>query len=123
MPGGVGATGFCFGGGRTWRVALDDANILTSVPYYGAPIPPLERIPDLKGPVFAIYGALDERLDAGVPALEDALQSAGKTYKIRIYDNAPHAFFNDSSRSYAPAAATEAWADTLAWFRQYLPTA
>lgn len=123
VPSGAGATGFCFGGSRIWRLAVEDPNVAAAVPYYGS-APPLDKIPQMRAAVLGIYGGLDERVNATIPPLEDALRSAGKTYRIKIFEGAAHAFFNDAdNRPYHPAAAREAWADTLAWFRQYLPMA
>jgi carboxymethylenebutenolidase len=49
------------------------------------------------------------------------LQTAGVPHDFHIYEGANHAFFNDTGDRYNAAAATDAWARTLAWFRQYLP--
>jgi carboxymethylenebutenolidase len=121
LPGGVGATGYCFGGGICWRVAVDDQNVAAAAPHYGS-APPLEKVPQLRAAVLGIYGERDERINAGIPALEDALQQTGKTYKIKIYPGAGHAFFNDTGSGHHPEAAADAWAETLAWFRAYLPS-
>jgi len=124
-PGGIGATGFCFGGARIWRLAVEDQNVAAAVPYYGS-APPLDKVPQMRAAVFGVYAGLDERVNSTIPPLEDALRSAGKTYRIKIYEGAQHAFFDDAPsdrRPYHPTAAAEAWADTLAWFRTYLPVA
>ena len=41
-------------------------------------------------------------------------------HDVKIYDEAGHAFFDDTRSSYVPSAAADAWARTLAWFKQYL---
>ena len=38
----------------------------------------------------------------------------------RFYNLVKIGFFDDTRDSYVPSAATDAWARTLAWFRQYL---
>src|SRR2546430_526705 len=40
----IGAVGFCFGGGMTWRLATSNPNLRAAVPFYG-PNPPLEDLP------------------------------------------------------------------------------
>ncbi len=41
-------------------------------------------------------------------------------HDVKIYDEAGHAFFDDTRASYVPSAAADAWARTLAWFHKYL---
>jgi carboxymethylenebutenolidase len=123
LPGGVGLNGFCLGGGIAWSTAVQDNNVAAFVPYYGAPVPPAEKIPEMRAAVLALYGALDQRVNASIPQMEDALKASGKTYRMKIYEGAGHAFFNDSRNRYHQPSAEDAWAETLAWFRQYLPTA
>ena len=48
------------------------------------------------------------------------MRAAGKTFEFVIYPGAPHGFFDDSSRSYTPEAARDAWTRTLDWFGRYL---
>jgi carboxymethylenebutenolidase len=121
LPGGVGVTGYCFGGGMCWRIAVEDQNVAAAAPYYGS-APPLEKVPQMRAAVLGIYAELDERINAGIPTLEEALRHAGKTYKMKIYPGADHAFFNDMGARYHTEAAADAWAETLAWLRAYLPS-
>jgi dienelactone hydrolase len=57
---------------------------------------------------------------AGLPAFAAALQSVGVDHALRIYADAPHAFFNDTRPSYRPEPARDAWARTLAFFAEVL---
>ena len=116
----VGMTGFCFGGGITWRCATQMPELKAAVPYYG-PNPPLEDIPNVKAAVLAMYGGNDARINAGIPAVEDAMKKANKTFEKMIYDGANHAFNNDTNPgSYNANAAKDAWAKMLAWFDKYV---
>jgi carboxymethylenebutenolidase len=115
----VGAMGFCFGGGMTWRLATANAALRAAVPYYG-PNPPLEDVAKIKAAVLAIYGARDTFINPGIPAVRQAMERAGVTHEIIIYPNADHAFFNDTGPRYNAAAAQQAWQRTLAWFERYL---
>lgn len=114
---GVGAIGFCFGGGLAWRLATELPELRAVVAFYG-PAPDLAKVPDIKAAVLGIYGANDARIDAGVPALEAALKAAGTRYAIKMYAGAGHAFNNDTGQNYVKPAA--AWAEALAWFDKYL---
>lgn len=115
----VGMVGFCFGGGVTWQVATHMPELKAAVPFYGPP-PPVEDVPNINAPVLAIYGGLDQRINAGIPAIEAAMQQNNKVYEKVIYPNADHAFHNDTGSRYNPEAARDAWARTLEWFARYL---
>jgi carboxymethylenebutenolidase len=115
----AGMVGFCFGGGVTWRCAQGIAELLAAVPYYG-PNPPIEDVPKINAAVLGIYGALDTRIDAGIPEIEEAMKKAGKTFDKVVYPNANHAFNNDTGGSYNAQAASDAWSKTLAWLAKYL---
>ncbi len=118
----IGVVGFCFGGGMTWRLATQNADLRAAVPYYG-PNPPIADVAKIKAAVLAIYGAEDERVNAGIPAMRESLQKAGVVHEIVIYPNANHAFFNDTGPRYVDEAAKDAWKRTLAWFERYLKRA
>jgi len=115
----VGMTGFCFGGGVTWRVATQMPELLAAVPFYGPP-PPVEDVPDIQAAVLAIYGELDSRINSGIPTIEQAMTENNKIYEKIIYQGADHAFHNDTGSRYNLEAAKDAWEKTLAWFEQYV---
>lgn len=115
----VGMVGFCFGGGVTWRVATQMAELLAAVPFYG-PHPPVEDVPKIQAAVLAIYGELDQRINQGIPAIEEAMQKNGKIYEKVIYPGADHAFHNDTGSRYHPEAAWDAWKRTLDWFDRFV---
>lgn len=118
----VGMTGFCFGGGVTWRVATQMPELLAAVPFYG-PHPPVEDVPNIQAAVLAIYGELDSRINSGIPAIEQTMQENNKIYEKMTYPNADHAFHNDTGSRYNAEAAKDAWERTLAWFEQYVRNA
>ena len=116
----IGIIGFCFGGAVTWRVAVASADVSAAVPFYGSN-PPLEGVPGIKAAVFAVYGELDERVNAGIDDMEAALTAAGTTHERKVYAGAPHAFHNHTNADrHNAAAAKDAWADALAWFDKHL---
>lgn len=115
----IGMTGFCFGGGITWRVAAKTPDLKAAVPFYG-PHPVAADLAGITAPILAMYGANDTRINAGIEATEAALKAAGKTYEKTIYPGAGHAFFNDTGQNYNADAAKDAWVKMLAWFDKYL---
>jgi len=115
----LGAMGYCFGGGMTWRLATANTAVRAAAPYYGAS-PPLADVAKIKAAVLAIYAGQDERINAGIPAIREAMQRAGVTHEIVIFPGAEHAFFNDSGARYHAASARAAWDRTVAWLEKYL---
>ena len=115
----VGMTGFCFGGGVTWLVATQMPELLAAVPFYG-PHPPVEDVPNIQAAVLAIYAGNDQRINQGIPPIEEAMLANGKIYEKVIYPNTDHAFHNDTGPRYNAEAAQDAWSRTLAWFKQYV---
>jgi carboxymethylenebutenolidase len=114
-----GMVGFCYGGGITWMAATRLPALRAAVPFYG-PIPPLADVPNIQAAVLGIYGALDQRINAGIPDIEQAMKANNKVFEKIIYPNASHAFHNDTGPNYNAEAAADAWAKTLAWFDKYL---
>jgi carboxymethylenebutenolidase len=117
----VGMVGFCFGGGVTWRVATHMPELRAAVPFYG-PHPPVEDVPKIQAAVLAIYGGLDQRINQGIPVIEEAMRNYNKIYEKVIYEGADHAFHNDTGPRYNAVAARDAWRRTLDWFAKYLVT-
>lgn len=115
----VGAMGFCFGGGMTWRLATQNADLRAAVPFYG-PNPPLEDVAKIHAAVLAFYGSLDTFVNPGIAAMRSALDKAKVLYEMHVYEGANHAFFNDTGDRYNAAAAKDAWGRTLAWFGRWL---
>jgi carboxymethylenebutenolidase len=115
----VGMTGFCFGGGVTWRVAIGLPELRAAVPFYGPP-PAVDELPSIKAAVLAIYAERDARITATAAAIETMMKQNGQIFEKMIYPNTDHAFFNDTGTRYNAEAATDAWAKTLAWFDRYL---
>ncbi len=115
----VGCTGFCWGGGTTNQVAVNSPDLAAAVPFYGAQPAPGD-VPKIKAAVLAHYGGEDQRINAGIPAFEEALKKAGIEYKIFIYEGAGHAFFNDTGSRYHKEAAALAWQRTIAFFKEKL---
>ena len=109
--------GFCWGGGMANKLAVADPKLLAAVAYYGAQAK-AEDVPKIKATVMLHYGALDERINAGIPAYEAALKENKKDYQLFIYDGVNHAFNNDTSPTrYNEAAAKLAWERTIDLFK------
>jgi carboxymethylenebutenolidase len=116
----IGMTGYCFGGGVTWNLAIKDPTLRAAAPYYGVPAF-RDAVGSVRAAVLAVYAENDANVDASIEGNREQLVAAGRTFRINIYPGAVHGFFNDTRpMTYLESAATAAWRDTLAWFNTYL---
>jgi len=116
----VGITGYCMGGQYALMAACSVVGIAACVSWYGMlryaehderkPLSPLELAPRLACPYLGLFGAEDALIpDADVEELRAVLERAGKTFAIKSYPGAGHAFFNDTRPdAYRPDAAADA---------------
>ena len=118
----VGCTGFCWGGSMTNQVAVNAPDLVAAVPYYGGQ-PAAADVPKIKAAMLLHYAGNDERINAGIPAYEEALKKAGIEYTIYMYEGAGHGFNNDTGgERYNKPAADLAWQRTIAFFKAKLGT-
>jgi carboxymethylenebutenolidase len=116
----VGCVGFCWGGGMANKLAVNDAKLQAAVAYYGAQANAAD-VPKIKASIMLHYAGLDERINAGIQAYEQALKDNKINYKIYIYDGVNHAFNNNTSPTrYNEAAAKLAWSRTIDLFKHKL---
>ena len=115
----VGAVGFCYGGGVVNRLAVRLPDLGAGVPFYGS-APPSEEVSKIRAPLMIQYAGLDERVNAGWPDYQRALDENGKAYTMHMYDGVNHGFHNDTTPRYDEAAARLAQDRTIAFFNQHL---
>ncbi|MEQ8742051.1 YghX family hydrolase [Parasphingorhabdus sp.] len=115
----VGAVGFCYGGGVCNALAVAYPDLAASVPYYGRQ-PEAAEVPAIKAPLMIQLAGLDERINAGWPAYEAALEEHQKAYSVHFYPEVNHGFHNDTTPRYDEEAAKLSWQRTLAFFDTHL---
>ena len=115
----VACMGFCWGGAATNQVAVNAPDLTAAIPFYGSQ-PAAEDVPKIKAAMLIHYAGDDERINAGIPAFEEALKKAGVAYTIHMYPGAGHAFMNDTGQRYNKEAAELAWQRTVAFLKDKL---
>jgi carboxymethylenebutenolidase len=132
----VGVIGFCGGGAIALRQTVDNASTFqAAVVFYGKirystdgnnDRGRITRInigyaDELGVPLMGNYGARDTSIPADdVRVLDQRLAELRKPHDIKLYDEAGHAFFDDTRASYVASAASDAWTRTLGWCRERL---
>ncbi len=116
----VAAMGFCWGGGIVNLVATSAPKLKAGISYYG-PQPPADRVANIKAAMLLHYAGLDQRIDAGIPAYQAALDAAKIRYELYTYEGVDHAFNNDTNAArYNKGAADIAWSRSMAFLKKEL---
>jgi carboxymethylenebutenolidase len=115
----IGTIGFCWGGGQSFRYATNNPKLRAAVVAYG-PAPDTAAIKRIKAPVLGIYGENDERINANLPEVTAAMQSAGKTYMSEVYPGTGHGFLKPGRQGYDTPEREKAWGRILEFFRARL---
>jgi carboxymethylenebutenolidase len=89
----VGAVGFCFGGGMALRLAVE---LPGAVAFYGRH-PDVADAARIRAPLLIYHAELDERINAGWPSFEKALQANDVDYREYTYPAVNHGFHNDTT--------------------------
>ncbi|MDZ4738835.1 MAG: dienelactone hydrolase family protein [Alphaproteobacteria bacterium] len=126
----IAVTGFCWGGRVTWLYTAHNPGVKAGVAWYGQMVRregntqakhPVEVAPGFKGRMLGLYGELDKGIASSqIDAMRAALAAAGDIKsEIVVYPGADHGFLADYRPSYNEAAAKDAWARALAWFKSH----
>ncbi len=115
-----GCVGFCWGGAMSNNLAVNVPSLKAAVPFYGRQ-PAVEDVSKIKAAIQLHYGAMDEGVNKGIAAYEEALKNNKVNYELYIYEGAQHAFHNDTAPTrYNEAAAKLAWQRTIEFFGKHL---
>jgi carboxymethylenebutenolidase len=132
------SVGFCFGGGESFRLAIDEPGLNAAIVYYGTsptdvppaqppqtppPFLPSERLANINAAVLGLYGGIAQDLNIGrtvAPTLE-RMRVLKKVYEPHIFDGAAHGFLRAQTGNGGAnmTASEQAWPMTLAWIRKY----
>jgi carboxymethylenebutenolidase len=84
-------TGYCWGGGQSFRFATNRKDLKAAFVFYGPP-PDKDAMKNITAPVYGFYGGNDNRIDSTIPQAKQDMAAAGKTYDPVIYEGAGHGF-------------------------------
>ena len=107
----IGSVGWCMGGGYSLQLAVHEPRLAASVVNYGSMPTDPAAIAAIHAPILGIFGADDPGITPdAVHKFENAMESAGKSIDVKIYDGAGHQFENPNvTAAYRPEAARDAW--------------
>lgn len=117
----IGSIGWCFGGGQSLDLALNNKDMDATVIYYGKLVTDQDTLSKIDWPVLGIFGELDQGIPVEqVQAFEESLNQLEIPNEIHIYPGVDHAFANPTGERYAPEESDDAWNKTLAFLNEYL---
>jgi len=117
----IGSMGFCMGGGLSLLLACHNRELAAAVVFYGRNPSPIDLVKNIQCPILGNYAGADRGIsESDINLLKQTLTKYGKVFDVKVYPEAPHAFFNDTRESYRPEAAKDAWERTLQFFRKIL---
>ena len=121
VNGKIGVVGYCWGGGQSLNFATQCKDLNAAVVYYGRNPDPLDLVKNIPCSLLGNYGEDDPNIIPGVEPLKEALKKSGKTFDIKVYPGAKHAFNNNTNADrYHPEAAKDAWARTRDFYKKQL---
>jgi carboxymethylenebutenolidase len=113
-------TGYCWGGGQSFRYATNNPNIRAAVVFYGPAPASADGTPDkaalakITAPVYGFYAGNDARINATLPKTTEAMTELKKKYEPVTYEGAGHGFMRAGEAPDAneanKKARDEAWA-------------
>jgi carboxymethylenebutenolidase len=117
----IGTIGWCFGGGQSMQAALTAGKQAAAcVIYYGMPEENMDRLKGLNCDVLDVFATQDQWINKDVTAKFEAnMKAAGKNLTVKPYD-ADHAFANPSSPKHNKEAATDAYKNSIEFFKARL---
>jgi carboxymethylenebutenolidase len=115
-------TGFCWGGGQSFRFATNRADLAAAFVFYGPP-PDKDAMTRIKAPVYGFYAGNDARIGATIPDATAQMKAAGKTYEPVTYEGAGHGFMRAGEAPDASDANRKAQADAWARWKDLLAKA
>ena len=113
-------TGFCWGGGQSFRFATARPDLAAALVFYGPP-PAKDAMANIKAPVYGFYAGNDARIDATLPDTEASMKSAGKKFEPVVYEGAGHGFMRAGEAPDASEANRKARTESWARIRKVAP--
>jgi carboxymethylenebutenolidase len=120
---GVGAVGFCLGGGLAVWAGAEHPDVNAVVTYYYVMPHGKPDFSKVQAPVLGHFGTADDFVPVDdAKALEKELNDAGADASFEFYDGAGHAFANDHDRlgTYDEEKSDRAWQKTVDFFKRHL---
>jgi carboxymethylenebutenolidase len=118
----IGAIGWCWGGGYSLQLAIEEPTLAADVINYGDVSASPDELKKINAPIMGLFGAHDQGITPeDVKKFREELDKLGKKGDITIYPDAGHGFQNPvNGAGYKPEDTADAWSKILMFFAQHL---
>ena len=127
----IAVAGYCRGGGLVYLALEHHPWLRAGIAMHGFPFyrqldankpqHPYDLADRIQAPVLILHGAADDRAPAeDVYRMAQHLEALGKTFVLTVYSATGHAFTLPDGGAYNPAAAANAWDQSIAFLDRYL---
>jgi carboxymethylenebutenolidase len=106
--------GFSWGGSQSFRFATNRKDLSAACVFYGNGPEP-EAIPNIQAPVYGFFAGTDTRINGTIPATQEQMKAAGKSFETVTYEGAAHGFMRAGAQPDATEANKKARAE--AWVK------
>jgi len=120
--------GFCFGGRVSFLLGtLPQLSLAGVIGFYGWPVGPFlndtpapaDLASKLQSPLLGVFGGADTRISPDdIETFRRALSHATVEHELRVYDGAPHSFFDRRQEDFGQASA-DAWREVRSFIRAH----
>ena len=117
--------GFCFGGRNSFNQASRGHGLSGVIGFYGRVAAgneedtdaPVDKVKSYECPVLGLFGGADQMITADtIEAFGKALDDSGVANELKIYEGAPHSFFDRAFAEFA-LDCDDAWTRILSFIR------
>jgi len=118
----IGAIGWCWGGGYSLQLAIEEPTLAADVINYGDVSASPDELKKINAPILGLFGAHDQGITPDdVKKFGEELDKLGKKGDITVYPDAGHGFQNPvNGAGYKPEDTADAWSKILMFFAQHL---
>jgi carboxymethylenebutenolidase len=111
--------GFCFGGSNSWNQSAEQPGLAGAIGFYGRPSRAEENISKMKAPLQVMIAGADAATtpEQNKEFLRE-LDAAGVPHESKVYDGAPHSFFDRSYEQWKDAC-DDAWRRMLDFVKKH----
>lgn len=118
----IGAIGWCWGGGYSLQLAIEEPTLAADVINYGDVSASADELKKINAPILGLFGAHDQGITPDdVKKFGSEMDTLGKKADITIYPDAGHGFQNPvNGAGYKPEDTADAWSKILMFFARTL---
>jgi carboxymethylenebutenolidase len=111
--------GFCYGGSMSWRQSAVNPHVRGCIGFYGRPAYVQHLVPEMRAPLLLLVAGDDRFIERSeVNGFLDELAAVGVDARSKVYEGAPHSFFDRQYDSYE-AECADAWLEVLAFVDEF----